>query len=228
MFRIDSTDRTDLGINTIKVLDDGELYYMKEYKEKLLQLDTKNYNYIIFEEDINNMVYDEFKQYWDTDFIDILEFFDRYLAIDVDVIINHWEDNLTQNKTFLKDIIKFLSTILPYTYLREMLHDKNLDGFHDVLDFISNNSMKDALIVYLDKQSKEQDNFYKLMDNVEENITNRAKKSKFQNSLEILNSKINEKKKVLDYYRSILANSGEENIKELLKLYIKNDTHNIL
>ncbi len=227
MKKIQKPTKGEMSIDVIQNID-NYLFYMKEYKDKLLSFDTKNFNYIIFEEDINNMVYDEFKEYYETDFIEILEFYNQYLDLDIDIIKDHWEENLTQNKTFLKNILKFISTSLPYTFLRESLKTLEYDGYHDCIDKLNNTNTKQKIIEQMEKQEQEQSNFFSLMKNVEENITNKSKKNQFTDILTILDSQIIEKKTVIGYFISIVQNSGEDQIKELFKLYIENDTENII
>jgi len=230
MHRIDSTDISELGINAVKVLDDGNLYYMKEYKDTIKDLDIYNFNYIVFEEDIDNMVYIEFDQYFRTDFIEILDFFNEYLYIDVEAISNleNNTNSIEMHKMMVKNIIKFLMMILPYTHLKGMLSKHEIEGFHEALETVSTITIKEQIIKEIELAKSEQNNFNNLMSNIQETITNKNKKDKFTDMIQVLDVNIQEKIKVFDYYISIINSSGRESLSELLKLYIKKDSRNIL
>ena len=230
MHRIDSTDISELGINAVKVLDDGNLYYMKEYKDTIKDLDIYNFNYIVFEEDIDNMVYIEFDQYFRTDFIEILDFFNEYLYIDVEAISNleNNTNSIEMHKMMVKNIIKFLMMILPYTHLKGVLSKHEIEGFHEALEVVSTITIKDQIINEIELAKSEQHNFNNLMSNIQETITNKNKKDKFTDMIQVLDVNIQEKIKVFDYYISIINSSGRESLSELLKLYIKKDSRNIL
>jgi len=229
MFRIDTTDKSELGISSTEILDYGNHYYMKPYKDKIRDLDIRNFNYIVFDEDINNMIYDEFKNYYTTDFSKIIELMNEYIFIDTDLIKN-MEDNstdLTKIKTYVKNVTKFYMMTLPYIHLKDII-PSDIKGFHDVLDFINDCNVIELIIKSIDKNIEEQNNFYKLMKNVQDEIVNNKKKDKMDDMTKVLEININEKIKVFEYYKSLIKLSSNEKLKDLLKQYIKNDIKNIL
>jgi len=230
MYKIDSTDKSELGINSVKVLDDGKLYYMRSFKEKILNIDIQSFNYIVFEEDIDNMSFSEFNQYFKNDFFEIVEFFEQYLYLNSDTIygMENKSDNYILNKTFVKNIITFLMMSLPYTYFKSSLKKFEIDGFHSALDAINENNMIESINQEVADQIQDQYNFNNLIVNLEDNITNKSKKDKLQDMIGVLTLNVEDKVKLLEWYISIIENSGEESLKELCKIYLKNDTLNIL
>jgi len=204
----------------------GKLYYMKEYNEKILNLDIKNFNYIIYDDDIDNTTFDEFYQYYEDMFLETLYEINKYLYVDLS---NFSKDNdLEKNKMVIKNIVRFYMMGLPYTYLKSILKEYQIGGFHDALEVINQSNNKANIIKAIEKAIDEQYSFVELMKNVNETVSNKSKKENMLELIDTLDSNVNNKVKVLNYFKSIISASGEEGIRELLKIYLKNDYINII
>jgi len=218
--QIDTTDSSDLTtVEEIQTFD-NELYYMDEHVQNIKDYDIKNFNYILFEEDLDNMTKQEFLE-----FIKKHEFLLNDCLLDIS--LEEVDDTYRAKLTFLKNNIRFLMNTLPYNYLKQYLEDYEISGLHDALDTL-NKDLVNELLNKIDESNKHFVNFELLMGNVEEGITNDKKRAKFNEMLNLLGSSMDNKIDLLQYHKSILLNTGNDSLQELCKLYVKNDLSNIL
>ena len=221
----DSTDYSDLGpLSEINIVDNGELFYLKDMLLNILTLNIKDFNYIIFEEDLNNMYKEEFLNFFKHNMVPLVEKLNEYIAIGIEpLMMESYEIKLS----FCKNIIKFVMNTLPYSHVKEFLSKSDVNGYHDALD-----EFNDDIVAKISNQieigKKQFDNFNSLMENVEDTISNEKKRDKFNKSLTLLDQSMKNKITLLDYHKSIIDNSGNDKLCELLKLYLANDSENIL
>lgn len=204
--------------------EDEKLYYMQDSIDTIKNLDIINFNYIVFEEDLDNMYKTEFNYFFDNYIIELINYLDRYLSIDLTDI---QEEPYRVKLSFVKNIVRFIMNTLPYIYMKSYLEDQNVEGLHDALDLF-NDELRDNIISQITKSQKQYKTFNSMMTDIEDTITNEKKKNKFNGMLSLLDSSMENKKVLLDYYKSIIQNSGHDGLKELCKIYIKNDLHNII
>ena len=207
----------------IDVLDD-RFEYVDYIFNTVKNLDIRGFNFIIFEEDIDNMSVVEFELFYNDIFSNkIIPEIQNYLNID----ISYFDDQTLDNKRgVLKSIIKFYTTFLPYNYLKQYITTKPTENKYDALEMIDSN-IKQTLIDTISNSKSEYNNFLKLMQNVKTNLSTDKKKDKFDSMLTILDSNIGDKVKMNEYFGSIIQTSSTDSLIELCKLYIKNDYENI-
>jgi hypothetical protein len=226
MLKIDINNIDDqyLSDNLEDIADQGKLYYMRETLETIRKVDIKNFNYIVFEEDLDNMYKSEFQEFFIDQIVPLIHELQEYLFIDVDAIL---DEPYRVKQLFVKNIIRFFMNTLPYIYMKEYIHSSGAEGLHDALALFDDNI--GSKIVHQIESSKDQyQNFNTTMLNIEETITNDKKKNKFSEMLVLLDHNMNSKVRLLDYYSSIISNSGSIGLKALFKQYVKNDIENIL
>jgi len=225
MYKVDTTDASDLSIKAeTKLVDSDELYYMKSVIDSIKKLDIKNFNYIVFEEDIDNMYKTEFNTFFNTYIVSLIKDFDQYLSISIEEIM---DEPYRVKHAFVKNIVRFLMNTLPYIYMKEFLENNNAEGLHDALDMF-NDDLKDNIIKQIQSANSQYSNFNTMMNDVKDTITNEKKKDKFEGMLTLLGSSMDNKSKLLDYYISIIQASGNDGLKVLFKQYLTNDLENIL
>ncbi len=227
MFQVNKTDISEFSLKEIDNTDstkESELYYMQDVVQNILNLNIKDFNYIVFEEDLDNMYKTEFNVFFDEYMIPLITQLDEYLSIDIEMVQS--EPYRTKH-AFVKNIVRFIMNTLPYIYMKEYLHDNQIDGFHDALDAFDTN-VKQNIVSQIEKSKEQYNSFNSMMSDIEETITNEKKKNKFNDMLSLLDASMNNKTKLLDYYISIINDSGEEGLQKLFKIYLKNDLHNII
>lgn len=220
-------EETDTFLDSISPHEEKEdelLYYMQDAIDTIKNLDIKNFNYIVFEEDLDNMYKTEFNNFFNKYVIDLINYFNKYLAIELTDV---QEEPYRVKLRFVKNIVRFIMNTLPYIYMKGYLENQNIEGLHDALDSF-NDDLRDNLISQITKSQNQYKTFSNLMEDIEDTITNEKKKTKFNGMLTILDSSMENKKLLLDYYKSIIQNSGHDGLKELCTLYVKNDLYNII
>ncbi len=207
----------------VEILDD-RFAYVEYILEAVKNLDIKNFNFVIFEEDIDNMSVLEFDIYYEDVFINkIIPAMQHYLNID----ISYFDNQSSVNKRgVIKSIVKFYTTFLPYNYLKQYISSKGTENKYDALELIDSN-IRQVLSDSIVNSKTEYGNFLKLMNNVKSSLSTDKKKDKFDSMLNILDSNIGDKVKMNDYFGSIIQTSSTDSLIELCKLYIKNDYDNI-
>lgn len=203
---------------------DNRFEYVNYIYDTIKNIDIKNFSFIIFEEDIDNMSITEFTEYYNNQFKNaILPEIQHYLNIDTTI----FEDQSIESKrNILKHIVKFYTIFLPYNYLKQFISTKNTENKYDALELIGDN-IKTVLCDVITNSKNEYSNFIKLMYNVKANLSTEKKKDKFDSMLTILDTNIGDKIKMNDYFNSVIETSSVDSLIELCKLYIKNDYTNI-
>lgn len=225
MFKVDTTDHTDLTLDSkLEVMDQGQFYYMQEALNNIKELNIQNFNYIVFEEDLDNMYKSEFEEFYRTQIIPTFEYLKQYIDIDTEIV--HDEPYRIKH-IFVKNIVRFIMNTLPYIYMKEFLETKDVEGMHDAFDEF-NDDIKINIITQINKSHEQFENFNSMMTDIGGGITNDKKRGKFNGMLGLLDSSINNKSKLLDYYVSVIQNSGSDNLKELFKTYVRNDLDNLI
>ena len=225
MYKVDTTDASDLTVDgEVQIVDSDELYYMRNVMDNIKNVDIRNFNYIVFEEDIDNMYKSEFETFFKEYIVDLIGYLNQYLSINIDELIN---ESYRVKHAFVKNIIRFFMNTLPYIYMKEYLENNGADGLHDALDMF-NDDLKDNIIKQIVSANSQYSNFNSMMNDVKDTITNEKKKDKFEGMLSLLDSSMDNKSKLLDYYTDIIQSSGNDGLKALFKLYLKNDLENLI
>ena len=210
--------------NDIKIENELEhMYYMQDTLDSIKNLDIKNFNYIVFEEDLDNMYKTEFLRFFTDNIVPLLSNF-HYLSIDT---LDLEDEPYRVKLVFTKNIIRFIMNTLPYIYIKELLEDKDISGLHDALDVFDTNTQQ-KIINQISHAQKQYQSFSSMMEEIEDTITNEKKKNKFNEMLSLLDISMSNKSKLLDYYKSIIQNTGEDSLKPLVKLYLTNDLENVI
>ena len=203
--------------------DHGYEYYLQKPIQQIKDLDIKNFNFIIFEEDIDNMEADEFKNFYDNWFIPAIEYLNNYLDIDISTI---QFKTFRLKQIFVKNIIKFVMNTLPYTYFKNYLNTCSVESFHEALDHLD--GIKEKLLEQVYVLNKQYTNFVELMSNIEDTIANEKKRNQFNDMLTLLDTNMDSKFKITEYQKHVIQDTPEQSLKDLMKKYLQNDADNLL
>jgi len=225
LIKRDLTDYMDLTVGDKIDALDNKYQYLDYVLDTINNMDIKNFNFIIFEEDIDNMSIYEFEEYFSTIFMqEIIPSISNFLNIDTEYMTHN---DISSRRLYLKNIIRFFTTIMPYNFLKQYLVTQEIENMYDALDKI-NSTIRTDLLKSSNNTQTEYDNFLKLMHNVKGSIVSDKKKDRFDTMLNILDNNMSDKVKYNDYYISIISTSSTDSIIELCKLYIKNDYTNLV
>ncbi len=222
ILNIDTTDSSDLTTVEEEQVLDSNLYYMDNHIDNIKNYNIKSFNYIVFEEDLDNMSKHELLSFFNDYFIELINTSELKISID-EVIGQPYRVKLL----FIKNVIRFLMNTLPYNYLKQYFEEHEVSGLHDALDLLDVDLVTE-LTNKIDSSNKYLENFEALMGNVETGITNEKKRNKFNEMLNLLESSMTTKTNLLQYYKSILLDTGNDSLHTLCKAYVKNDLQNLL
>lgn len=217
-------DSYDYDTNDKLNLLDNRFEYVEYIFDTVRTLDIRSFNFVIFEEDIDNMSINEFEYYYNEQFKNrIIPEIQNYLNIDISIFD---DQSIESRRNILKHIIKFYTTFLPYNYLKQFISSKTTENKYDALELINDN-IKTVLCDAITNSKTEYNNFIKLMYNVKSNLSTEKKKDKFDSMLNILDSNVGDKIKMNEYFNSVIETSSVDSLIELCKSYIKSDYANI-
>lgn len=214
-------NKEDLSFNTIQ---ETSMYYMQDHIDAIRSLSIKNFNYIIFEEDLDNMYKTEFEKFFKEYMIELINDLSFYVAIDIDNIQN---ESYRVKLIFSKNIVRFVMNTLPYIFVKEFLEKIGVEGLHDAYDALSAD-IQQKLISQINVSQAEYNSFSSLMTNISSSITNDKKKVSFDEKLDLLETTMSSKEKLLNYYKDIIQNSGNDGLQKIIKKYLLNDLDNII
>jgi hypothetical protein len=212
------------GLTINNEQEESNLYYMQDVVDQISKFQIRGFNWLVFEEDLDNMYKTEFNNFFNDYIKKMVEDLNMYLAIDIADIEN---EPYRIKLAFVKNIARFVMNTLPYIYMKEYLEKENVEGLHDALEQLSDNTQQ-KICDQIENSQKQYQSFNTMMTDIEDTITNEKKKNKVSDMLNLLDASMDNKSKLLDYYKSIIQNSGSENLKKLFKIYLTEDLQNIL
>jgi len=209
-------------------------------------IDIKNFNYYLFESDLEKLQDRELKIVMDSliqDFLDNLN--ENYLDIDLESFKALIKED---KKTILKKFILFFMQILPFEILKPILKTLHTNGLgNDIIDnsFILNDLkspnlnllnnifdydnqnihlLKDLILDEINKKINKTKNFITIVDEILES----SKKNTLENSRDIFEEHVIKQNNYYGVYKSIIQNTDLEKIVRLFRTYIQNDYLNIV
>ena len=215
----------------VKPLEDT-LYLIGQDLMYLNDLNIKDFNFLIFEDDIEKLSDEEFEYFWEKFFklwLDKIN--DNYLEIDLDLF--YFQLSNTQEKKYLlKKIVHFITMFLPYNVIKTIIN-KRFTSFEEceasLTDLIINLSsdpgfIRESILEEINNNIQKVKNLYTSL----ESMTSLAKKNTLDDSLELLHSQLNKQIDYLEIFKTVIQNTDEENLKDLILIYIDKDSENLL
>lgn len=225
---LNSVDFSTIEIKEIEPNEDraqlmvSDLKYLKTY-------DIKNFNYYNFEQDLFTMSDGEFEWWYTKTFTLWLEDLnEEYLDIELSDVYNRFESS-NEKKLFLKKIVQFVMVILPYTILRNILHqDNDLNNINDLLNKLKDTNhlieFRGELIEELNKNITEFEQFVETISTFEKI----SKKNIITENMELLDEHIKKQNFFIEIFKQIISECDMEKIYELLIKFSEADSENII
>ena len=208
----------------------------------LQELNIEDFNYFIFEEDIEKLTETEFEYIFSTFFDEFLQDIeDKYLNLDYHDNYINFESQIDK-KVYLKKIIFFITYIFPYEIFKNILKSDSLQNivpesvdiselnrvdFERIFDIDYNENLrnlKSLIIKDINNKNIKLDNWYKKLDE----LSTLSKKDTLEESIDILDTHIQKQKLINDIYIKIIDNTDTEKLVNLLNTYIKQDFYNLV
>lgn len=219
------------GIDTIdlvKPTEDQAYLLVSEFKH-LYNLNIKEFNYYVFEEDIDKMSPGEFEWWFKSAFEPWLqEINEDYLDIEYEEIRNKFEKQ-DEKKLFLKKMIHFIMFYLPYQLTRDLVKaNDSLNSIEELEEYLRSEtnllSLRGELMRMIDFNMNQTDTFVDALVNFEKI----SKKNLLDTSVELLDEHIKKQNFFLNIFKDIIEGSDMEKISRLLQKYIEFDRDNLL
>lgn len=219
------------GISTVDLVKptDDQAYLLVSEFRYLYDLNIKEFNYYVFEEDIDKMSPGEFEWWFKNAFEPWLQNInDEYLDIEYDDIRNKFEKQ-EEKKLFLKKMVNFIMFYLPYQLTRDLVKaNHGIGDIEDLEEYLKSEtnllSLRGELMKTIDFNMNQTDDFVDALVNFEKV----SKKNLLDTSVELLDEHIKKQNFFLNIFKDIIEGSDMEKISKLIQTYIKFDRDNLL
>jgi len=210
--------------------------------QNLLNLDIQNFNYYLFEEDLENISDKEFEFLFTNYFKDFLdEIEENYLTLNYEEHKTLFNETMDK-KIYLKKNIFFLMNILPYDIFGKIIrHSEKYDIYPDNIDTTSLNindffkildpdyngkliNLKEIIIDEIQSKTKALENWFSKLGELSE----LSKKDTLEASLEILEEHITKQKIYNQIYIDIIKETPLEHLSQLFQKYLEKDYYNLI
>jgi len=207
------------------------LHLIGEDLNILNKFDIQNFNFIIFENDINFLSDGEFEFFW-------TKFFEPWIqTINDNYLDLHFEDfkaslmNTEEKKFLVKKIVHFFMTFLPYNLFGSVLK-KYPSRVTNKSQLINNlqQLIDEGCAVFkheiIDEINKNISHIENLKNSIFE-VSQFSKKNTLENNQKLLIDQLNKQLEYFEIFKTIIDKTPLENLYNLLILYVNKDFENL-
>lgn len=228
----------------IREPEDDSKFTMTSEIEYLMNLDIKNFNYYVFESDIEKLSHEEFEYWYREYFLDwINNLNDTFLDVDIETLGRNFK-NPDEKRFFLKKIVFFVMHIFPYEILKNVVQNINNHpelipeemGLTDLNDLYENDlynifdidnpnigKLKETIGVLLQGRIVKLTNWINILDD----FSTVSKKDTLEDSVKLLGSHIDKQNMYNNMYIDIIEDTPLDKVTALFNTYIQMDYLNI-
>ncbi len=228
----------------IREPEDDSKFTMTSEIEYLMDLDIKNFNYYVFESDIEKLSHEEFEYWYQEYFFDwINNLNNRFLDIDIETLGRNFK-NPDEKRFFLKKIVFFVMHIFPYEILKNVVQDiktypemlpedmslSDLDDlyendFYNIFDIDNPNiyKLKEVISKLLNNRIVKLTNWINILDD----FSTVSKKDTLEDSVKLLGTHIDKQNMYNNMYIDIIEDTPLDKVVQLFNIYIQMDYLNI-
>lgn len=214
----------------------GENYtkymFLNDYIKEIKNINILEFNYDTFKDELNDFSIEEFNDFFNISLLDILDDIeDNYLYLNMEQIylLNSKDvirPNVLNKLNMTEIIIEFLMFKLPYTYLRKLLKNVELE---DIYNTIHSDDIKTLLIDIIEEDNNSLKNLGTIINSFKDNKKMSdddiiRKNDKLNN----LNNNLNKRANINLYYTNLINATDLKNLQGLLEKYLEVDSKNII
>ena len=224
-------EKKDVEIETItaQLPDENVLFLIGKDLEYLWNFDIKNFNYVIFENDLELINDGEFEYFWKKFFLLFLDNLnENYLENNIEDF--QFQLSNTYEKRFLvKKIIHFIMLFFPYYIFKDMIVEKEFENKNDAIsyiNFLADNEPKELrnkLISLMENAIKKSENFL----NSIQQLSKFSKKNELEDSLTLLEDQLKKQDVYIKLFIEMINNTEIDKLKNLLIKYLEKDFENL-
>ena len=227
-------DNDDVNIEIInaKMPDDNVLFLIGKDLKYIWDLDIKLFNFIIFENDLENINDSEFEYFWNNFFIPWIEYLnENYFEIDLDKF-KFQLTNTYEKKFLIKKIVHFIMMFFPYFIFKTILENHGIEGIeneaqaYQLLEYFKEQpqELRREINIEIEKVIEKSKNLLTSL----ENLLNFTKKGKLEDSIDILEKQLQNQDLYLKLFNEIIEQTEIDKIINLFKKYLDNDFENLI
>jgi len=219
----------EIDIINAKMPDENVLFLIGKDLKYLWDFDIKNFNFIIFENDIENINDSEFEYFWTKFFIPWIERLnENYFEIDLDKF-NYQLSNTYEKKFLIKKIIHFLMMFFPYYIIKNIFENHSMENKQQAFDLLKIwEENPKSLRQDIDEQFSEVLNKSKNLLSSLTSLLQYTKKGELEHSLDLLERQLNKQDVYLQLFLEFLNQTSIDKIINLITEYIKADFENLI
>lgn len=228
----------------IKEPEDDSKFTMTSEIEYLMNLDIRNFNYYVFESDIEKLSHEEFEYWYQEYFFDwINNLNETFLDVDIETLGRNFK-NPDEKRFFLKKIVFFVMHIFPYEILKSVIQNiksnpeiipedmsmSNLDDlyendFYNIFDIDNPNitNLKETISKLLNARIIKLTNWINILDD----FSTISKKDTLEDSVKLLGTHIDKQNMYNNMYIDIIEDTPLDKVIKLFNIYIEMDFLNI-
>ncbi len=223
-------ENNDIKVEPMKIdiPDENVLFLIGKDLKYIWDLDIKNFNFIIFENDIENINDNEFEYFWNKFFIPWLNKLGDYIDFDIDNL-RYNLSNVYEKKFLIKKIVHFIMMFFPYYIFKEILNNHNIEEkiqAQNLLKYYKDDPiyLRKELDTEFNKIEDKSKNFLSSL----EHLLQFAKKGNLENSMDLLGKQIQKQDNYLKLFKSFIDQTDIDKLINLLETYIENDFENLI
>jgi hypothetical protein len=217
-------------------------FIMTSEIEYLMDMDIKNFNYYVFESDIEKLSNEEFEYWYQEYFYDWINNLNESF---LDVDINELEKNFKtpeEKRLFLKKVVFFVMHIFPYEIIKglvqdiksypDLIPDSTIDpediyetDFYNIFDIDNPNivNLKTSISKLLRARITKLNNWIGILDD----FSSVSKKDTLEDSVKLLETHINKQNMYNNMYIDIIEDTPIEHITNIINIYLQKDYLNL-
>jgi len=223
--------KEDVEIETItaQLPDENVLFLIGKDLEYLWNLDIKNFNYIIFENDLEMINDSEFEYFWKKFFLPFLDNMnENYLENNIEDF--QFQLSNTYEKRFLvKKIIHFIMLFFPFYIFKDIIVKEDFEEKGQAINFIKESIendpkfLREKLESIMNDAIKKSENFLESI----KHLSKFSKKNELEDSLDLLEDQLRKQDVYVRLFIEMIKNTSIDKLENLMITYLKNDFENL-
>ena len=210
-------DPTVIDIDTNSI--DEPFEYLYPFFQQIKDININNFNFEIFKKYIEELSPEEFETLWDEKIRNLLQMInDSYLTVDIEDLEK--SDAETRQIAFVK-YVEFLMNVLPYKIVFGKYIEKPFKSLTELDNWLSEQDISNDLAQLLEEDIAVIKNMYNLIKT--SILSSRRSATEYKQRVEKLRSFISHENDFKNYFISIVEDTDNENLKNLILKYYENE-----
>ena len=201
-------------IDLTDIANESEFEYFEPFVKQIYNINIKDFDFDIFKKYVEELTSEEFDKLWDEKFNDLMKYInDNYLVVDLD---EFEKSESSVKQVMFIEYIEFLMKVLPYKVVFAKYIKKRFDNLNQLEDWLSNKQISNDLALLLEEDIVIINNMYNMIRNT---IAESKKAEDYLQRADKLKSYIEYESNFRDYFISIVEDTEDEKLKDLILKY---------